>query len=95
MKIKKLVKQLGEYYPEPKDYNYDSLISDLSQSDTILKRISYGENSSPITKVNGYNSAAIPGFEFITNVSKVSVTYGPKVRKLLIKDFRDFDCITH
>lgn len=96
MKIKVLMKQLRESYPENKDMNYDSLLSEVSQPNIEVKKISYGKESSPIVAVPPYTGGE-SGFRFTiqtsTGLSQIPVTYGPKVRELLLKKFSEHSVV--
>jgi len=96
MKVKKLIKELKESYPENKDMNYDALFSEVSQPNVKVKKISYGKESSPIFSVPPY-TVGESGFRFTietsTGISQIPVTYGPKVRELLLKKFSEHSVV--
>lgn len=96
MKVKELIKKIKESYPENKDMNYDSLFSEVSQPNVKVKKISYGIESSPIFAVPPYTGGE-SGFRFTiktsTGLIQTSVTYGPKVRELLLKKFSEHSVV--
>jgi|GEM_PF-4061327 len=92
MKIRDLIKQLGDDYPGQSDMNYESLLSDMSIPNFKVKKISYGLKSSPIFPVERYDTESTPGFLIISEGTQVKFTYGPKVKKILLEYFKDYDC---
>jgi len=94
MKIKDLLKQLDESYPEHADMNYEQFISEVSQDKSKIIRISYGQKHGPIIPVPPH-SPGEKGFTFILqvagNISHNSVSYGPKLRQYLLNNIPDYD----
>ena len=89
MNVKELLDQLGESYPEREDMNYDSLIGELRQENSMIKKISYGQNFGPV-----FNK---PGFTFLLEIGSTitlnEVMYGPKIRQYLLNNLADFEII--
>ena len=86
MKVKELLRKLGDSYPESADMNVDQLIAELLQDQVTIKNVSYGEKHSPIVSVPPWSSG-LPGFEFILKNGGTTikpVLYGPKLRKFLL-----------
>lgn len=94
MKVKDLLKQLGESYPEHADMNVEQFITELSQDQSTIKKISYGEKYGPVIPVPPHSSGE-PGFTFIlqigAGITPSDVSYGPKLRQFLLNNFPDYD----
>lgn len=94
MKVKDLLNQLGESYPEHADMNYEQFIAEVSQDKSEINKISYGQKHGPIIPVPPH-SPGEPGFTFILqiagSISHNSVSYGPKLRQFLLNNFTDYD----
>lgn len=94
MKVKDLLNQLGESYPEHADMNYRQFIAGVSQDKSWINKISYGQKHGPINPPPQH-SPGEPGFTFILQIgagkATSAVSYGPKLRQYLLNNFPDYD----
>ncbi len=94
MKVKDLLSQLGESYPEYADMNYEQFIAEVTQDKSEINKISYGQKHGPIIPVPPH-SPGEPGFLIILQIrgsfSVTNVSYGPKLRQFLLNNFPDYD----
>jgi len=94
MKVRELLKKLNKAYSENKDMNYDALFSAISQPNAKVKKITYGKKSSPVVNIP-HNKVEF-GFRFTIETPgliMIPVTFGPKMRRLLLDKFSTYTII--
>ena len=92
IKMKDLLKQLADSYPQYQDMNTEGLLFELAHNKSRIKEIYYGQNYGPISPVHPWSSG-LSGFRIILeNGSSIhDVMYGPRLKDLLEKYALEFD----